>query len=72
MTNFIKTTANFAAIVGVLICILSGLLRLLGNFYIAGFELLTLYYIGLGMMIFSGLLKLEVILKGMSEPSSQP
>ena len=71
MTNFLKTTANVAAIVGVLICILSGLYRLLGNFYITGFELLTLYYIGLGMMVFSGLLKLEVILRGMSEPKSQ-
>jgi len=52
---------RFSATSGVLVCLFSGLVRLSGTYHIFGFEILTLYQAGIGIMLASALLKLELI-----------
>lgn len=63
MLKIIENLANAAGIAGALICLIAGLSRLAGNYYLAGFEAPTLYNIGIGLMVFSILLKLEILLR---------
>lgn len=63
MQKIIEIIANVAGIAGALICLTAGLLRLAGNYYLAGFEAPTLYNIGIGLMVFSSMLKLEILLR---------
>ena len=53
--------ATVAGIAGVVICLLAGVIRLMGDYYFVGFEILTLFNIGVAAMVFSCLLKLEYI-----------
>ena len=63
MQKILESAANAAGILGALICLIAGLSRIIGNYYLAGFETPTLYNVGIGLMVFGGLLKLEVLLK---------
>jgi len=61
MQNFYGLVANIAAIVGTLICLVAGLMRIGGNPYVAGFESITLFTGGMAVMLFAVLLKLQAI-----------
>jgi len=52
---------RLSAMSGLLTCLFSGLLRLSGSYYILGFQTLTLYQAGIGIILTSVLLKLELI-----------
>lgn len=59
MKQLIDTLGTVAGVAGIVICIGSGLMRVSGSYYVAGFELTTLFNAGVGMMVFACLAKLE-------------
>jgi hypothetical protein len=70
MQKILKSVADVAGIGGILLCVFAGFARILGTFHIAGYESLTLFSIGMGGMIFSILLKLDVLLREIRRPPS--
>ena len=62
MQQFYKVTANITGGLGVLSCAASGLVRLTGVYYIAGYEATTIFAAGTGLMVFACMFKLQAIL----------
>lgn len=58
ITNWL---ANLSGASGVVICLAAGISRLTGAFHLGGFEASTLFLGGIGLMVFAGLLKLQLI-----------
>jgi len=50
--------ANSAAVIGVIICSLAGVVRISGNYRLLGFELMTLFLVGSGLLLLACLAKL--------------
>ena len=61
MKEKIALLSNIAGILGIVLCAVAGLFRLTGQFYVGGYEALTVFNGGVGVMLFSALLKLELI-----------
>ena len=59
--NFLGTVANIVATIGVVICAIAGLSRLLGSYHVLGYEAMTLFIGGISLMVFSALMKLHII-----------
>jgi type IV secretory pathway VirB2 component (pilin) len=59
--DFLGTVANVVATIGVVVCAVSGLSRLLGSYHVLGYEALTLFIGGISLMVFSTLIKLHII-----------
>jgi hypothetical protein len=70
MQKILKSVADVAGIIGVLLCIFAGMARILGTFHIGGYESLTLFNIGMGGMIFSILLKVDILSREIRRSSS--
>lgn len=47
-----------AGALGILICLLAGLIRLAGAYRLLGYEAMTLFNVGVGLMVLACLLKL--------------
>jgi hypothetical protein len=50
---------TISGILGAVICAIAGLARVLGAYYVLGFQSTTLFSVGVGLMVFSCMLKLE-------------
>lgn len=61
MDRVLRIVGNVLAVLGVLICLLSGLARLAGGYHLLGFETMTLYIGGIGIMVMACLAKLQRI-----------
>jgi hypothetical protein len=61
MKRNLERLGNAAAAAGLLLCLASGAGRVLGAYYIAGFEAMTLYTGGMGLMLAACLQKLHVL-----------
>jgi hypothetical protein len=61
MNKLIENIADAAAVVGVALTIGSGLTRLLGVFYIAGFQTTTVFTGGMGLMLIGIVGKLQFL-----------
>ncbi|MCB1844459.1 MAG: hypothetical protein KDI09_15970 [Halioglobus sp.] len=59
MHKNIVILGSITGILGVLVCAFSGLARLLGVYWIMGFQSTTLFNAGVGLMVFACLVKLE-------------
>ncbi|MES9958377.1 MAG: hypothetical protein ABW086_15120 [Sedimenticola sp.] len=70
MEKILGNIALAAGIVGVLLCAASGLARVAGSYYLAGFEAMTVFNGGVGLMVFSGLLKLELLHRALKDSAS--
>ena len=53
--------SDIVGALAVLICLVAGLVRVTGSYYLADFEVLTLFNAGTALMIFACLLKLQVL-----------
>lgn len=69
MQKTLEIVATIAGILGVLVCLAAGVTRISGNFYLAGFEAMTLFSGGMGLMLFAVLAKLELIHSSLNRPS---
>jgi len=59
MQKFIQAVGNTAAILGITICLITGLLRLSGQPVVFGFEAITLFIGGIALMVMACLTKLQ-------------
>ncbi len=57
----LKVVSDLVGVLAVLVCLVAGLVRVTGVFYLGGFEVLTLFNAGVALMVFSCLLKLHVL-----------
>lgn len=57
--KYIDLVGNIAAIVGILICLAAGVSRLIGAYYLAGFQTITLFTGGIALMVMACLAKLH-------------
>jgi hypothetical protein len=60
-TNFLDMGANIIGIAGAAVCAVAGVSRVAGSYHAFGFEAMTLFVGGMGLMVFAGLVKLHVI-----------
>lgn len=60
MDNILSMAEKLIAVLGIVLCIVAGALRLAGNYHVAGFEILTLFIIGIGAMQVAVLMKLHL------------
>ena len=67
MHQLLKLTGSIAGVLGILLCIVSGLARVAGLYYLAGFASTTIFMVGTGMMIFACLVKLEALQSQLSQ-----
>ena len=61
MSQLLTNAGTVAGVLGALICLVSGLARISGSFYFSNFEATTLFMVGVGLMVFGCLMKLEVL-----------
>jgi len=59
MKRIFTIAGNAAAVLGVLICLVTGVFRLAGNYYVFGFEAQTLFIGGIALMVMACLAKLH-------------
>ena len=65
MERVITIIGNLAALVGILLCLVSGVARATGSYLIAGYAAITLFQAGTGLMVLACLCKLETLLMRM-------
>ena len=64
MNQFALLSGNGAALLGVLLCIVMGVLRVTGSFYtLGGIEAGTVFLLGIGLMVYACLTKLHLLLE---------
>ena len=61
MTKSIDIIGNIAAVLGIIICLVSGISRLMGNLHTLGLSSVTLFTLGIGLMVFACLVKLHAL-----------
>jgi hypothetical protein len=58
MWKLMQTGGHIAAIAGILICFITGIMRILGQPVVFGFEAITLFIGGIALMVMACLVKL--------------
>jgi type IV secretory pathway VirB2 component (pilin) len=61
MNKYIDLAGNVAAVIGIVICLAAGLIRLSGNYFVFGFETQTLFLGSIAIMVFACLAKLHLL-----------
>jgi len=61
MNKIIQFVGNSAAILGIAICLITGLMRLSGQLTVFGFEAITLFIGGIALMVMACLAKLHTL-----------
>ena len=62
MASLISLAGNMVAVIGVLMCLGAGVVRLLGNFHLFGYSAMTIFMAGTGLMVMACLAKVELLL----------
>jgi hypothetical protein len=55
----IVLAGSISGFIGMAVCAVAGLARVAGLFYVLGFQSTTLFNVGVGLMVFGCLIKLE-------------
>ena len=61
MKELSNLLGNIAGALGILICLVAGGARMVGNFYVFQYEAFTLFVFGTGLMVFACLAKVEAL-----------
>jgi hypothetical protein len=61
VNKLISIAGDVAAVVGMLLCLLTGAARLFGTYAIAGLGTMVLFTVGVGLMVFACLAKLHLL-----------
>jgi hypothetical protein len=61
MNTILANVGTGVGIIGILVCLIAGLARLGGFYYLAGFESVTLLNTGVALMVLAILMKVELI-----------
>ena len=59
MKQFLNLSGHVAAFLGIVLCLVSGVARMAGSYHTLGFENMTLFMAGTGLMVAACLAKLE-------------
>ena len=59
MYKHLALVGSISGILGMLICLASGLARIAGFYYLADYQVTTVFNMGVGLMVFACLVKLE-------------
>ena len=62
MAKLISLVGNMVAVIGVLMCLGAGVVRLLGHFHLLGYSAMTIFMAGTGLMVMACLAKVELLL----------
>lgn len=62
MKNLLATGGTVAGYLGALVCLITGLARVGGYFYVAGYQSTTLFTVGMAMMVFAIMIKLDAVI----------
>jgi hypothetical protein len=60
MKKLLDTVEIIIALAGVLVCVLAGLMRLVGVYQFNGLQSITIFIVGMGAMLIAILLKLHL------------
>ena len=63
MNQFLTYAGHVGGALGSLLCLAAGLARISGSFYVADYAATTLFMVGVCLMVFACLGKLEVVLR---------
>lgn len=63
MKEMVNTLGNVAAGFGLLVCLLAGLWRIMGNYYMMGFQIITLFSVGVSFVVVAILFKVETLIR---------
>ena len=61
MNNYIELVGNIAAVIGIVVCLVAGLVRLSGKYFVFGFETQTIFLVSIAIMVFACLAKLHLL-----------
>jgi hypothetical protein len=61
MNKLILWVGHAASALGILVCLGSGLARLADSWYVAGFQAMVLFNVGVGLMVMGCLAKLHLL-----------
>jgi len=61
MEQVVRIVGDIAAVVGLLLCLISGVARLMNQWVQFGFETQTLFLVGVGLMVAGCLAKLHIL-----------
>lgn len=61
MYKNLALAGSISGILGTLICFIAGLARIAGFYYLAGYQSTTLFNVGIGLMVFACMVKLETL-----------
>jgi hypothetical protein len=61
MYKSLVLSGSISGILGALTCLIAGLARIAGYYYLAGYQSTTLFNAGVGLMVFACLIKLETL-----------
>ena len=61
MNKFLGILGNISALLGILACVVAGMARLFSLYYVAFFEAMVVFNVGIGLMVFACLVKLCVL-----------
>ena len=61
MNGLLRLAGHIAAVFGVLICLITGLVRVGGQYYFLGFEAQTLFIGGIALMVMACLARLYAL-----------
>jgi hypothetical protein len=61
MDRIIGLVGNVAGLVGIAVCLVSGVVRLSGTYFFAGVQLMPLFTMGIGLMVMGCFAKLHVL-----------
>ncbi len=65
MERAITIVGNLTALAGIVLCLVSGVVRVTGSFHIFGYAAIALFQTGTGLMVLACLCKLETVLMRM-------
>ena len=61
MNKVIGIVGNIVAVLGMLACLVAGVARLFDRFYVANFEAMVVFSLGVGLMVLACLIKLYLL-----------
>ncbi len=65
MTNLLENLGNTVGVLGVLVCLVTGVARITGHFHVIGYEAMTLFTGGIALMLIACLIKLQQLTQGL-------
>jgi len=64
MANLLEILGNGTGLLGMLICLVAGVARILGSYHVIGYEAITLFIGGIALMVMACLIKLHQLTTG--------